>query len=37
MVTTRNRTSNAYGGGMADDQVDTREMTRALQQRMNDM
>jgi len=37
MVTTRNRTSNADGGRMADDQADTREMIRAMQQRMDEM
>jgi len=30
-------TSNVEGRGMANDQVDTREMIKMLQQRMNDM
>jgi len=37
MVTTRNRNSNVDGGRMADDQADTREMIRAMQQRMDEM
>jgi len=37
MVTTRNWTSNADGGRMADDQANTREMIRAMQQRMDEM
>ena len=37
MVTTRNRTSNVDGGRMVDDQADTREMIRAMQQRMDEM
>jgi len=37
MVTTRNRNSNMDGGRMADDQADTREMIRAMQQRMDEM
>jgi len=37
MVTTRNRTSNADRGRMAEDQVDMREMIRAMQQLMDEM
>ena len=37
MVTTRDRTSNADGGRMTDDQADTTEMIRAMQQRMDEM
>jgi len=37
MVTTRNRNSNMDGGRTADDQADTWEMIRAMQQRMDEM
>jgi len=37
MVTTRNRNSNMDRGRMVDDQADTREMIRAMQQRMDEM
>ena len=37
MVITRNMTSNIERRGTTDDQVDTREKLRKLQQRMNEM
>jgi len=37
MVTTRNRNSNMDEGRMTDDQADTREMIRAMQQKMDEM